>query len=205
MGKPPGRPKKKDITKDTLNKTQDKRITKEKTNRQKGQELEVRAYNELRKFGIVTVRTSDGHFDQDIEKYVGTGDGGVDMISVTEEGITLYVQCKNWESSIGVETLRSFSGALQKYNTRNEDLIGIIIGKTFTEHATMEAKCIKGPPIILTTLQDVGKTLLEILVNIQTDKKLDIKIKKAEYVSIERKGTKVIAIGTDLNTEIRNA
>ena len=127
---------------------QDKKIT----NKQKGNQLEVRTYNVLRRMGHVVVRTQDGHFDSDINKYVGTGDTGIDMI-VTTGKVILYVQCKNWEASIGVDTIRSFLGALNKYYIKEDDLIvGIIVGNTFTEIAMNESKIIKRLSIVFTTL-----------------------------------------------------
>jgi len=182
-----------------------KKTTEQKrTPRQIGRELEIRTYTALRKIGVVTIQTSDGYFDTDINKYVGTGDRGIDMIAVTETGETLYVQCKNWKSKIGVETIRSFQGAMNKFKINNGIHRGIIVGNTFTEHAKDEVKVIKGPSIILTTLEDIERTIINILKTPAITVPYNIEIENAKYIEINGQKTQVISIGENLKARIKD-
>src|SRR5271154_3778444 len=124
------------------------------------------------------------------------------MIATMKNGAILYVQCKNWESKIGVETIRSFHGALNKYNSANS--MGLIVGNTFTEHAKDKANIIKGPPIILTTLEDIERTIVKILTESrEIIKPYNIKIENATYIEITRKEDQIISIGDNVNAEIK--
>jgi Restriction endonuclease len=179
-----------------------KAIVPKKTPRQIGQQLEVRTWAALHAMGIVTVRTQDGHYDPDMSKYVPTGDGGVDMIATTDT-LTIYVQCKNWAKPIGADIVRAFYGALSKFNKRNNS-IGLIVGNIFTDCAKNEAKDIKEPSVILTTPEDIGRTITRILREPQTTIQHRIKIEGAEFVQIRREGEKIIGIGSNVKIEISN-
>src|SRR5436305_1320463 len=100
------------------------------------------------------------------EKYIPTGEGGVDMIAITNEGIKLYVQCKNWESAVGVDVIRSFIGALDKFIINNQDM-GIIVANTFSECAMREANTSK-VTMVLTTPKDINKAILDIMTQTKT-------------------------------------
>src|SRR5271168_3174254 len=181
---------------------------KELTNKEKGDLLETRTYKALTNMGYVVIRHRDGHYDQDEKQYIGTGDGGIDMVLITEIA-TIYVQCKNWKDSIGASTMRAFIGALGKYETRNSDLIiGMIVANNFTDTAIRESKLIKKPQIVLTTLDNIERTVIEILIKLETKEQektySTIKIKNAEVIHITKQGTDVIGIGENIEIEIRD-
>ena len=140
---------------------QDNRVIKKQfipkeTPRQKGDRLEVQTYNKLVSEEYVVTRTRDGHFKN--IKYVPTGDEGIDIIATNKEGITIYVQCKNWEAEIGVNVIRTFAGAISKYIKEGNPGIGIIVGNYFTTTAQREASCMTSS-VYLTTLENINKPL----------------------------------------------
>jgi restriction endonuclease Mrr len=178
-----------------------KRITE--SNKDKGDRLETQAYEALTQIGQVTVRTRDGHYDKNKEKYVPTGDGGIDLITITKGGLKIYVQCKNWASPIGVDVVRTFIGALDKFVRRGDDDVGIIIANTFSDCAQREA-AVSQVPIFLTTIENINRTVIEVMSKIKINKDLNIKINNAQYILIKKDKVKIKAIGESLNTEIKN-
>jgi restriction endonuclease Mrr len=188
--------------------TDDNNETKELSNKEKGDLLETRTYKALTNMGYLVIRYQDGHYDQDEKQYIGTGDGGIDMILHTEIA-TIYIQCKNWKSTIGTSILRSFIGALQKCEIENGDsVVGMIVANNFTNSIKNESKIIKRPQIVLTTLEDIEKTVTEILIKLGTETKKKItntiNITKAEYIQIEKPGTSITGIGKEIEVKIQD-
>lgn len=202
-----GRPPLNLSSKKDINKTISGKITKkpdDKTNKQKGNELEVQVYEALTRIGQVTVRYQDGHYDTDKDKYIPTGDGGVDLITITKEGVKIYVQCKNWGTAIGVGVIRSFRGALDKYIKEGDPDIGMIVANTFSDCAIREAETSR-ITILLTTVKSINKTILDVLSQIKINRSFNILIHNAQYLSIKKEGSiKIKAIGDNLKTDIKN-
>ena len=65
--------------------------------------------------------------------------------------------------------MRAFIGALGKYETKNSDLIiGMIVANAFIDTVIRESKLIKRPRIVLTTLDNIERTVIETLIELGT-------------------------------------
>ena len=83
--------KNKDIEKIHKAKRITRKTAQEESNKDKGNRLEEQIYEVLTKIEQVTVKKQDGYFSKDKERYISTGDGGVNMITVMKEEIKLYI------------------------------------------------------------------------------------------------------------------
>lgn len=166
-----------------------------------GDELEEDTYQILKDYGP-TQRTTIGYHSKREKKYVITGDGGIDLIMELREIIVL-VQCKNWGSKVRTKDVREFVGAIQKWDkTSNERIIGLMVTNKngYTEGALNEPNGIK-IPVILTTLQNLRETVVNVLLKLKGKAENTVKIGKSEYTYIEGN---ITVIKNGENVEIYN-
>jgi restriction endonuclease Mrr len=122
------------------------------TCREKGKRLEEDIYEQMKNI-FPTQRISDGYWSNRKNKYIPTGDGGIDLVTETQK-LLIYIQCKNWEAKAGTATVREFIGGLEKFKNQKKDkkVVGIMIAKSgYTEGALNEIKAINTTMILTTT------------------------------------------------------
>jgi HJR/Mrr/RecB family endonuclease len=89
-----------------------------------------------------------------------SGDGGVDVI-VRSSDKTLLIQCKGWESKVGVKPIREMAGVVQHHTEK--DCVGIILSTNgFTSEAIKFANQSKTLLWDSKTLSEVAKDQYEI-------------------------------------------
>ena len=171
-------------------------------NRKKGEEYEIEIFHRLVNSGIgPTQRTRDGFWDNRLDIYEATGDGGIDIITETD-GYIVYTQCKNWENKIGSKDVRTFWGALTKFikNKYGKMVIALMVTKTgYSNLALLEPKGINIMEVFLTTTEKLDETIEEI----KKLNKYNLVIERNLYTITETKGQLTI-INKGIPIEIKN-
>jgi hypothetical protein len=173
-----------------------KRQETAKQNREKGEKFEQEVWNVLKKYNQ-TIRHMIGFWNKEKEEYVPIGDGGIDL-HTTINGYTIMVQAKNLEKRVGLDTVRSLIGSLEKYHGLYK--IGLLVAnkktveEAYGEMAIKMAEQTIEPPIYLTTLELLDETIKEISSKHDIKEIVfeTIKIKKASKVHIKGKRQEII-------------
>ena len=168
------------ITKIDYQKDNIKEMTHGMTPQQKGQWFEQITNQILKEGGMVTTPSSAGYYDRQKEKYVLTGDGGID-ISGQYKGKSFIVQCKCHKDPIPPTIIRQMAGLL----LTRQDTIGIICAIEYSESARREANNYEGK-IILTTLDNIISEIKETIDQlISTKIEMKMTYKKASNIKLE--------------------
>ena len=123
------------------------------TPREKGKWFERKVNEILKANGMVTTPLSDGYFDEQNNKYIMTGDGGVD-ITVQNLGINFIVQCKCHQKPINGSIVREVKGII----STKKDTLGVICALSYSRNAINEANNSNGK-IILTNINNIVESI----------------------------------------------
>ena len=157
-------------------------ITQKMTPQQKGQWFEQVTNQILKEGGMTTTPSSAGYYDRQKEKYIITGDGGID-ISGQYKGKSFIVQCKCHKDPIPPTIVRQMVGLL----LTRRDTIGIICAIEYTESSRREANNYEGR-IILTDLNNIVTKIKEAISQMDDTKlKMKMTYQKASNIRITNK------------------